>query len=225
MSSSNKNIKKNLASKASHKGSAESKGIKSTSNWIKEIKKEIRYKNERITSTIPLNVVDKNWRCLDCNKYYKATCANDITKHIQKSVLHQKSKARRKAEGKSQTNLLSVNDKITKTKYNYFHTMFIANVSGNAAITISNRCLRKLRIPFSQQLPSSASEFTQGNQFMLQQYEHRMDNHVKEQKLLDNQRYYHWSFLIDEGEANRKGIMVSLTAFDGTTKQIMTHGM
>ena len=88
MSNQNENIKKNLLTKSTHRGSVKTQSLKFTGNWIKKIKSDQKWKDDRITEEVSLTVSDKNWHCLECNKYYKATCSNDIVKHIAKSDVH-----------------------------------------------------------------------------------------------------------------------------------------
>ena len=100
MNDSNKNKKKNLATKSNHRGGVQTNKLSYAGNWVKKVLEMPKYKKEKITSVVPTSITDKNYKCCECNKYYKATCKGDIIKHLDGSSHKNKKKNREKNNGK-----------------------------------------------------------------------------------------------------------------------------
>eukprot|EP01083_Nonionella_stella_P066721 175922_1 len=188
--------------------------------WLHNIKTMYKgqFKDSTSIEVGTANVgIGKNYYCCDCGKSYKAHQERDIVTHLVSGV-HEKNVKRGKAVKRG--SMKSYVASVRKIMFDWMFDAMKFNVSASAMTGIANSFVAKHCPPkVRNNIVRNESRWSHEVDFMTQSMDKKVSWILQQKR---RSPWYHWCFLCDEGEGNKKGVMIAHTAFNCHDRPLLT---
>eukprot|EP01084_Bolivina_argentea_P244886 410150_1 len=205
-----------------HKAGSSIASASRAQTWINNIKSTEYYGGAYVDAPVIAAIsredapIDCNYRCTRCKVWRKASNENDITKHLDSKV-HKTTLTNNPYRSRRITSIIGLAGQI---KYDWMFAAYKYNVTGTAMVGIANTFVKKHPPRNAAYIPKSEAQFSNKSDFMSKCFTKQLKSMIGK---YHQDKYFHYSYMVDEGGCNSLGVLVGLTAFNAKDKPLLTQ--